>query len=301
MSRATVSIGLGARGLKDKDFFSHSDPYVTVSRPDVSGGGFIAIRTSETIRNTLNPDWSDFLFNVDELNGNDKELNIRIQVFDDDGKKGPDEKDDLLGTGFFSTKQLEAAALLNSALPLYDGRHQKVSGNLLVRSFKEHTNSQGSNSGVYNYPPGASAYPPGAGAYPPGAGAYPPGAVAYPLGPGGYPPGSGAYPQGPGAYNPGPGAYPPQPRVPAGRYQGAGHYTQEEGVSFQSGAEANFDNGAGYSYPPQIGGANFQGGAFSQEVTYPPFVPYSQVGMNTPGGTYPQPPPFQTPPGGFYK
>ena len=47
MSGPTISIGLGARGLKDKDFVSVSDPYVTVSRPDTRGG-FIVLRTSET-------------------------------------------------------------------------------------------------------------------------------------------------------------------------------------------------------------------------------------------------------------
>lgn len=42
-----ISIGLGARGLKDQDFFTVSDPYVTISRPDAQGG-FVKIRTSET-------------------------------------------------------------------------------------------------------------------------------------------------------------------------------------------------------------------------------------------------------------
>ena len=47
MSGPTISLGLGARGLKDKDFMSVSDPYVTVSRPDARGG-FTVLRTSET-------------------------------------------------------------------------------------------------------------------------------------------------------------------------------------------------------------------------------------------------------------
>jgi hypothetical protein len=47
MSGPTISLGLGCRGLKDKDFISVSDPYVTVSRPDATGG-FTVLRTSET-------------------------------------------------------------------------------------------------------------------------------------------------------------------------------------------------------------------------------------------------------------
>ena len=59
-------------------------------------------------------------------------------MFDDDGKKGPDGNDKLIGSGFFSTKKLEAAALLQTLLPLSDGKKEKPSGQLLVRSFKEH-------------------------------------------------------------------------------------------------------------------------------------------------------------------
>ena len=101
-------------------------------------------------QNTLNPDWDDFLFKEADWNGNDKELNLklefaicltdfifwslfRIEVFDDDRQKGPDGKDDLIGTAFYSLKQLEAEALLMSLLPLSDGRKKKPSGQLCVR------------------------------------------------------------------------------------------------------------------------------------------------------------------------
>merc|ERR1712215_283585 len=107
MSGTTISFGLGARGLKDKDFLSVSDPYVRISRPSPSGG-FIELRTSETKKNTLNPDWDDFMFLETDFGGQDRELKLRIELFDDDGKKGPDGKDQLIGTGFFSLKELEA-------------------------------------------------------------------------------------------------------------------------------------------------------------------------------------------------
>eukprot|EP00092_Neocalanus_flemingeri_P034247 GFUD01037244.1.p1 GENE.GFUD01037244.1~~GFUD01037244.1.p1 ORF type:complete len:140 (+),score=41.79 GFUD01037244.1:97-516(+) len=137
MSGPTISFGLGGRKLKDKDLFGKSDPYVTISRPNTSGG-FTVLRTSETRNNTLNPDWDEFLFIESELNGNNKELKLRIEVFDDDGKKGPDGKDDLIGRGFYSLKELEASALLNVLLPINDGKKEKDSGQLLVLSFKEH-------------------------------------------------------------------------------------------------------------------------------------------------------------------
>ena len=63
---------------------------------------------------------------------------FRIEVFDDDGKKGVDAKDDLIGTGFYTLKQLEAAVLVNAFLPLRDVKSEKDAGQLLVRSFKVH-------------------------------------------------------------------------------------------------------------------------------------------------------------------
>merc|ERR1711872_330189 len=173
MSGPTISIGLGARGLKDKDFVSVSDPYVTISRPDTKGG-FVVLRTSETKKNTLNPDWSDFLFIESELNGNDKELNLRIEVFDDDGKKGPDRKDKLLGSGFYSLKQLEAAALVKSMLPLSAGVYGVERG-------YSRQNQAPPGTGPAGYPCHG---PAGGGGYP-----------SYPQSSGGYPQGGGGYPQ----------------------------------------------------------------------------------------------------------
>merc|ERR1712133_129391 len=211
MSGRTISLGLGAVGLKDKDFFGVSDPYVIISRPNPQGG-FSRIRTSETINNTLNPNWNDFLFNESELSGNDKELKLMIQVYDDDGKKGADASDDLIGSGFFSLRELEAACLVSTKLPLQDSKKRKAAGFLIVRSYKEHGYAGGQGGGGPGGYPGAPGGGPGG--YPGGApGGYPgtQGGGAYgapPAGPYGGPPG--AYPQGAGGYGGGP-AYPPQP------------------------------------------------------------------------------------------
>ena len=94
MSDPTFSLGVGARDLKDKDFFSKSDPYLTISRPNTSGS-YTVLRTSETkkvkkkflvthlnclyvFQNNLNPEWADFLFMESELNRNDKEIGLRL-------------------------------------------------------------------------------------------------------------------------------------------------------------------------------------------------------------------------------
>jgi len=298
MSGPTISIGLGARGLKDKDFVSVSDPYVTVSRPDTRGG-FIVLRTSETKKNTLNPDWNDFLFIESELNGNDKELNLRIEVFDDDGKKGPDRKDKLLGSGFYSLKQLEAAALVKSMLPLSDGKRQKAAGQLLVRSFKEH---KGNNSaGVYGAGSGYSRQnqaPPGAGpagypcpgptggagypSYPPQPGVQPgayPAGPGYPQGGGGYPQAGAGFPQVTGGYPLIGGGYPQGPAYP----QGGGGYPQASG-GYPQGGGGYPQGGGGY---PQSGGGYPQGGGIYPQGSAPnPMYPPSNLPTGPAGGFF---------------
>merc|ERR1719348_2805069 len=133
-------IGFGARNLRDKDIMSKSDPFLMISRPSTSGG-FTMLRTSETKKNTLNPDWGDFFFEESELIGQDRELNLKFEVFDDDGKKGYDKKDDLIGMCWQSLRQLEAAALVKAPLPLTSGKGARMAtGELIIRTFKEHDN-----------------------------------------------------------------------------------------------------------------------------------------------------------------
>merc|ERR1712131_99689 len=101
--------------------------------------------------NTLNPRWNDFLFDAHELNGNDKELKLMFQIYDDDGKKGADAKDKLIGTGYFNLKELEAACMMQAPLAISDGKRSKPAGYLIVNSYKEHGAAQG--------PPGAPGAP----------------------------------------------------------------------------------------------------------------------------------------------
>merc|ERR1719341_2304294 len=160
-----------------------------------------------------------------------------IQVYDDDGKRGPDGKDQLIGSGFFSLRELEAAAMVKSTLPLSDGKKSKPAGYLVVRSFREHGYGGGPGAGGSNY----EAYPGQTGGLPQQGAGYPSqGAGGYPGSgyPGGYP-GAGGAPQGPGGY-PGAGAgYPGQAGGPQGGYPGPG----------APGAPGA--GGYGYGYPPQ--------------------------------------------------
>jgi len=275
MSSAKVGLGLGARGLKDKDWGPGvSDPYVVISRPSASGG-FQMLRTSEVKKNSLNPDWNDFLFTENELNGGDETLKLKIEVFDDDGKKGPDGKDKLLGTGYFSLKELEASATVRSPLQLGDGKKGKRAGDLLVRSVTRHA-ATGVNSGA---PGGVGAYPAPQGAYPapggptgapshgypgaPGTGYPAPGSgypaagsgypayplPSYPAQPGGYPP-QPFYPPAPGGYPAGgPGVYPPAAGGPGGYPPSTGPYPPAPGA--YPPAPGGYPPSSGFAYPPQ--------------------------------------------------
>merc|ERR1712152_55811 len=104
MQQQTVILGIRGYKLANKDIFSKSDPYIVISK-QVNSGGYTPIRTSETIKNDLNPIWRNFTLYENELpTGNDK---FRLEVYDDDGKLGRDTSDESIGVGYFSLEDLE--------------------------------------------------------------------------------------------------------------------------------------------------------------------------------------------------
>jgi len=308
---AAVTLGLGARSLRDTDYFSKSDPFVVVSRPNLSGG-FEIIRQSETKNNTLNPDWKDFYFTVDEICNGDTTLNIKFEVYDDDGKKGLDSKDKLIGQGFFSLKHLESAYNVHSNLTITDGKNKnKNKGSLVVRTFKYHNSPtvvQNNSVGVGHVPASSGGYPQPGGqhgrppyqspvaGYPGGAGMYSPGST------GGYPggaPQAGGYP---GAA-PQTGGYPSagQPMSQArpdyhmnnmgggipGGYPPAQHQPSFAGYPNPQGAPGGGYPGApGGGFPGALGGSNPGAG----HPGYPGGHPSAPCYPNAPGGGYPSAP-----------
>jgi len=130
----SISIGLGARNLRDRDWLSKSDPYIVVSRPSTSGS-FQVLRKSETKKNCLNPDWADFLLTEREVGPHEQELRLKFEIFDNDYNSA----DQLLGVTHLSLKQLEAAATLRTSLKIGGIGNGKVNaGSLVVRSFSRH-------------------------------------------------------------------------------------------------------------------------------------------------------------------
>jgi len=134
MQQQTLTLGIRGYKLANKDIFSKSDPYIVISKP-VNNGGYTAIRTSETIKNDLNPVWRTFTLYESEL-PRDKEK-FRFEVYDDDGKLGHDASDDSIGVGFFSMDELEQSYQSRLPLQISDKRWNKKSGNLIITEFKK--------------------------------------------------------------------------------------------------------------------------------------------------------------------
>ena len=127
-----IRIRLGARNLSSLDWFSKSDPYLVISKTSASGQ-LAVIRKSETKKNCHSPNWKEFIFCEHDINQQNLDLKMKFEIFDDDFCVGDDQK---LGTSFLSPRQLEAAALMGTKLPLVDDKgNLRLSGNLVVTSF----------------------------------------------------------------------------------------------------------------------------------------------------------------------
>lgn len=246
--------------------------------PASISGGYQILRTSETKKNTLNPDWNHFLFTDQELNGGDNDLKLKIEVFDDDGKKGPDGKDQLLGTGYFSLKELEASFTVSSPLQLGDGKSGRPAGSLVVRSVTRHPTQ-------HHQPTQGSAYP--APGYPAPRGAYPAPGQGYPAPAAGYPqPTYPAQPMGayPGYPNPGAGGGPVYPPAGIPGYPPAGGpgYPPAGGPGYPPAGGPGYPPAGGPGYPPAGGQVYPPAGG----LVYPP----AGGPVYPPQGGFPYPP-----------
>ena len=311
----STSIGVGARKLRDRDWLSKSDAYLVISKPSTSGG-FTVLRKSETKKNSHNPDWNDFLFSEHELNPQDLDLKLRFEVMDNDYGCGDDQK---LGTAFLSLRQLEAAALIGTKMPLGDCKgNVRSSGHLVVRTFSRHQGHGGGYQGQggaypadntshlgqntdYSGQRGATArgyLPPGNLPYhaQPAQGMpgvyYPPKGQKYPPQGQSYPPQGHAFPQQGQAYPPQGQAYPPQGQA----YPPQGHAYPPQGQAYPPKGQAYPPQGHEYPGPYQSSPYPPQNGAYPPTIhAYPPL---SSGHYPPPNGAYnpPTAPPLPSAP-----
>merc|ERR1711865_1205729 len=73
-----------AEKLKNSDWFSLSDPFVSLHIENKAGSQISSTKRTRTIDNNLNPTWDEIvILDIDE-NFNPMECTLKIQVFDED-------------------------------------------------------------------------------------------------------------------------------------------------------------------------------------------------------------------------
>lgn len=122
-----VKLKFEGKDLADCDFWTKSDPYLTIKRPPRAGSGFINVRRTETIRNNLNPKWSLIYISLSELCDGDYSLPLHLEVFDEDRNS----RDDFIGSAQVTLQQLMNYSQNGTVITLKKG--SKNRGDLLVR------------------------------------------------------------------------------------------------------------------------------------------------------------------------
>lgn len=122
-----VKLRLSGRKLADLDFWTKSDPFLTLSRPNRAGTGMIQVRKTETVMNNLNPDWRLLYIPLSELCDGDYNMVLQISVYDEDKSS----RHDLIGTVDVTLGQLLKLSKSSASLPLVrekEGIHKRKEG-----------------------------------------------------------------------------------------------------------------------------------------------------------------------------
>jgi len=122
-----VILKFEGKKLEDLDFWTKSDPYLTLSRPAKHGPGRVQVRRTETIWNNLNPCWKVLYIPVSELCDGDHQMTLTVEVYDEDRNS----RDDLIGSVELSLTDLINLARQGSLVTLKKGAKNR--GELLVR------------------------------------------------------------------------------------------------------------------------------------------------------------------------
>lgn len=111
-SNEVVQFQLAAKGLDKKDKFGKSDPFFVLSKMS-SGGKMTKVKTSEVIKNNLNPTWAPMTLSLNDMCNGDYNKSLKIDVYDSDG----DSKHDLIGS--FTTHLMELSRAPQSQQAFY--------------------------------------------------------------------------------------------------------------------------------------------------------------------------------------
>jgi len=126
-NKMMVRIRFEGKKLADCDFWTRSDPYLLICRPNRTGKGLIHVRRTETVRNNLNPKWSLIYISLSELCDSDYSLPLHLQVFDEDRNS----RDDFIGSAVVSLQDLINYSQIGTVITLKKG--SKNRGDLHVK------------------------------------------------------------------------------------------------------------------------------------------------------------------------
>lgn len=100
-----VKLQFYARKLTDLDFFTKSDPFLSISKKHKVTQAYTRVRKTETINNNLNPDWGFLYMSLQELCDGDIDMKLQVEVFDEDNTS-----DKLIGATQLSLKDFQDMA-----------------------------------------------------------------------------------------------------------------------------------------------------------------------------------------------
>jgi hypothetical protein len=80
-AREVLTIQLAAKGLRNVEMMSKSDPFIEISKK-TEGGTWVPCFKSETRNNDLNPVWSPFTIKGTQLNNGDPHRPLLLRVYD---------------------------------------------------------------------------------------------------------------------------------------------------------------------------------------------------------------------------
>jgi len=122
-----VRLKFEGRKLEDLDFWTKSDPFLTLNRPAKNGAaGLVQVRRTETVWNNLNPSWAVLYIPTTELCDDNFQLPLTIEVFDEDRNS----RNDLIGRVELTLSDLQNLA--NTSSPVILTKGPKNRGQLLV-------------------------------------------------------------------------------------------------------------------------------------------------------------------------
>lgn len=130
-----VKFRLSGVHLDKKDFLSKSDPYVVIHRSD-QNGTFSPIHKTETIMNTLDPVWKEFVLPLSRLCGGNWDAPIFIECYDWDN----DGSHDLIGQFITTYRQMQDKKefeLIEPKIQQKKGSKYKNSGILKILEMTE--------------------------------------------------------------------------------------------------------------------------------------------------------------------